>query len=231
MTDRSQRTALIAVVNGQVYEDYATALFDSARRYFKPTPEVETLMLPGREGWPAGTMMRYHVVLEHWAAIKQRYGYVFLCDADMLCESLVGPEILPPYAGVTATLHPGYVGKHHSEFPYERRDYSACYVNSEDGDVYYAGGFVGGESLGFHLLAEEIVRKIDYDMMEYGITPIYHDESALNSCLAARYGPDIALDPSYCHPDDDSYYKTFWPEPYPRRLVALDKAAHERVGR
>jgi hypothetical protein len=39
------------------------------------------------------------------------------------------------------------------------------------------------------------------------------------------------LSPSYCYPADDGYYKTFWPEIYVPRILALDKTADERGDR
>ena len=62
-------------------------------------------MIPGEEGWPNGTMYRWHRLLENMPDTE----YVFLCDADMRFESMVSHEIISDC--VTVTLHPGYVGK------------------------------------------------------------------------------------------------------------------------
>ena len=57
--------------------------------------------------------------------------------------------------------------------------------------------------------------------------PKWHDESALNAVLA-NDPPAVTLDPAYCFPDDDAWYRSFWREPYERRIVALDKTQAER---
>jgi glycosyltransferase involved in cell wall biosynthesis len=225
--------SLIAVVNGDVYERYAQQLFDSAREHLRPPRScpVLCLALAGRSGWPDATMYRYHSVLEHQDEIPQ--GYVFMSDADMLFEGTVGPEILPdgPVSRrvLTATLHPGYVGRPRSELPYERRSESACAVAQGEGEAYYCGGFVGGTRAGFLELARRIAALIDEDARS-GITPRWHDESALNRVLATR-APERILSPAYCHPDHDDAYRSSWPEDYPRLLVALDKSSSERRAR
>jgi hypothetical protein len=219
------RTALITVVTGDAYVAYSDALFDSAREFFKPTEHVDFIRLDGREGWPAATMFRWEVCLENWAYLE-RYDALWLSDADMLFEGTVGAEVIPPTSGTVATLHPGYVGKHHLELPYEQRPESSCYIVPAEGDVYYAGGFAGGDREGFHWLASRIRSTITSDVVR-GITPRFHDESALNKVLGVT-APDVTLDPSMCHPDSDDYYLSFWPEPYPRLLVALDKTQDER---
>ncbi len=223
------RTALVTVVSGEAYARYAEELFDSAREFFQPTEQVEFIRLDGREGWPDATMFRWHVCLENWMHLH-RFDHLYLSDADMRFEGLVGANILAPLDGTVATVHPGYVGKPHWVLPYERREDSMCHVVSSEGDVYYAGGFAGGDRDGFRWLAERIKERIDADVSR-GIVPAWHDESALNRVLALT-PPDVTLSPSHCHPDKDLYYReSVWTEDYPRLLVALDKPEHERHGR
>jgi hypothetical protein len=156
---------------------------------------------------------------------------VFLIDADMQFEQHVGPEILPTGGfGITATEHPGYVGKTPAEFPYERNPDSTTCIPSPLGERYYCGGFVGGDRLSMRLLASQVAAMIDLDQ-EHGITPIWHDESALNKALLYTLPPRTVLPPSYCYPDHDDYYRTFWPDIYSRKIVAVDKTAAERSGR
>lgn len=222
------KTALVTVVSGDAYVKYANELFDSAREFFRPTEQVDCLTLEGREGWPSATMFRHHVVLENWVHLRSA-DFVFLIDADMLIRQPVGPEILSPVDGVTATLHPGYVGKHFSELPYESRTESGSYVNAAEGDAYFCGGLVGGERAGYKWLASQIRERIDFDVNR-GVTPVWHDESALNRVLSVT-PPEVVLPPAYCHPTNDSWYRTFWPENYPTIIEALDKPEHERHGR
>lgn len=219
------KTTLIAVVNGDQYEKWAEDLFSSADHYFRPTSEVEFLMLPGRPGWPDATMRRPTVLLERFPDSD----YVFLCDADMLFVGWVGPNILPRKPGLVATQHPGYVETPSELLPFERRRESACFVDFDAGHDYYCGGFWGGSHDWVWRLCSSIDILIDVDEAQ-GITPIWHDESALNKVLTVT-PPETTLTPSYCHPDNDSYYKTIWKVEYDRKLVAIDKTPAQRVGR
>lgn len=217
-------TTLAVVVNGSAYESFAEDLFSSAEQFFRPTKKVSFLMLQGRPGWPAATMYRHHVLADH----MPNTSYVFLCDSDMLFESLVGPEICPEY-GIAATLHPGYVTTHRDLLPYEKNPDSAAHVLPHQRAYYYAGGFVGGTRQNMLNLSRSIASIIDTDVAN-GIVPTWHDESALNKVLA-RKPPKLTLNPSMCHPQDSSWYETFWTESYTRKLVALDKDSKTRGDR
>lgn len=220
----SESTALVTVVTGRAYEEFAERMFESAREHFHPTDEVKFIRLSGREGaWPAGTMFRHHIL----AAAVPQTDYVFLIDADARFEERVGPEILPFPDGITATLHPGYVRRPPLELPFERNFASACYVSLEEGDTYYCGGFLGGARTDLRILSTQISGLIDTDVLN-GHMPSWHDESALNRVLASS-PPKVTLDPSYCHPDADAYYvEQIWGGHYPRRIVMLDKTAEVR---
>lgn len=217
------KTALVCVVNGAIYEQFADDLFRSAAEFFHPTEKVLMTSKIGHSGWPDATMYRWHHLLD----VMPDADYVFMSDADMRFEAEVGPEILPT-TGTTATRHPGYVGIAPNDLPYERRTASTCCVHA-GGRHYYCGGFVGGTRAAMVWLASKIVAKIDTDV-ERGIVPVWHDESALNRCLLSA-PPMKVLSPAYCYPDNDAYYKTIWSEPYERKLVALDKTDEQRRGR
>lgn len=218
------KTTLVCVVNGEIYEKFAEDLFRSAEEFFHPTEEVDCLMLMGEySSWPEATMYRWHALRD----AMPEGNYVFLSDADMLFESEVGPEILVEH-GIVATQHPGYVGNDPIYLPYERRMGSHCCVHS-GGHRYYCGGFVGGTRVAMFRLAQKICSKIDLDA-KVGITPVWHDESALNRVLISD-PPMKALSPAYCYPDNDNYYRSIWPEVYQRKLVALDKTEEQRDGR
>lgn len=206
------KACLVVVTSGEAYSRYAKGLFWSARDNFYG----DTLRLKGREGWPAATLYRYHVLLENEDRLSA-YDYIYLCDADMRFEATAGVEI---YGEITATQHPGYV--HGVAPPYERRPESAAYVKR--GTTYYAGGFVGGERQAFLSLARAIAAQVDADDAK-GIVATWHDESHLNAYLA-EHPPSVTLSPSYCFPDDSSGYP--WLADTKRILVALDKTAEER---
>lgn len=212
---------LCCVAGGEAYIKYAEGLAYSST-YFQPSNDVRFMVIPGEEGWPNGTMYRWHRLLENMPETD----YVFLCDADMRFESKIGTEIIGD--SITLTLHPGYVGKRPTEYPYEKRMESACYV--PHGNFYYCGGFAGGPRKDLKRFANGITSRIDFDVAN-GITPVWHDESALNK--VADLWPDLhILDPSFCYPDDDTHYRDhIWKVPYQRKLVALDKKEAERGNR
>jgi hypothetical protein len=156
---------------------------------------------------------------------------VYLIDADARFEEPVGPEILPPRGlGITATLHPGYVGRSRGELPYETEPESACFMAADEGSAYYCGGFWGGERMAMRITLGRIAQCIDIDVAR-GHIPRWHDESSLNRVMWS-YPPDLELDPSYAHPDNDTYYREHvWMTDYPRRIVMLDKSAEVRGDR
>ena len=222
-------TALVAVAGGSTYRRYAKALMESAHEHFQPTERIATYIFEGEEHWPRGTMMRYHRLLE-WLPYLSHMDFVYLIDADMLVVAAVGPEILPTNGGMTATKHPGFVGKPRAELPYETRPESAAYLWPQEGDTYYCGGFIGGARAAVAEFAETVCDIIDQDQAA-GLVPIWHDESAINRILALD-PPEVELDPGYCYPDADGYYvQHVWRDSYQRRIVAIDKSPDERQGR
>lgn len=222
--ENSASVALCVVAGGEIYERYAKELRVSFYKYFFPSSkQAHFYIIKGAEGWPDGTMYRWHRLLENMPETD----YVFLCDADMRFESTVGQEIVED--AITLTLHPGYVGLPAAHLPYERRLASCCSVRF--GDRYFAGGFAGGPRKQLKRFANEIVTRIDRDMSQ-GVVPRWHDESALNKVATVWDESFNVLNPSYCYPDNDSHYRAnIWKEQYERKLVALDKSADERQGR
>lgn len=214
---------LVTVVSGEAYARYAKQLGESADEFFHPSDKTGFMILEGREGWPAATLYRYHILLDHERFIRD-FDHVFLVDADMLFVAPVGAEVL---GRTVATLHPGYVGVPAARLPFERRRESHACVRG--GTQYYCGGFVGGEWEAFRQLAIVVRGQIELDDYK-GVVAEWHDESHLNAALNLR-PPDVVLSPSYCYPDDDTWYRAIWTEPYERKLVALDKTSDERRGR
>lgn len=219
------KVSLVTCVSGLAYEMYAKDMFKSAELFFHPGDEMEFVTLPAREGWPAATMYRYHVLLENLDHITG--DYIFMTDADMRFMAPVGPNIL---AVIVATQHPGYVGQEPDELPYERRTESMARMPFGSGDVYFCGGFIGGARLAFIEMARVISRAITDDA-RFNVTARWHDESHLNHALSHSFKPSLVLDPGYCYPANDAWYKTIWKQRYRPRLVALDKTPEERGDR
>lgn len=218
-------TSLVVVATPGTYADYARNLFLSAEEHFKPTEKVEFVLIDAdTRPWPYPTMMRHHILLQNLPETT----FVYLCDADMLFEGFVGAEILPAtHSGVVGTQHPGYVAMNPALHPYEKRPESACFVPDGSGVTYFAGGFFGGTREGMFRLLLETTILIHTDL-DRGITPVWHDESALNAVFANEC-PSKVLSPAYAHPqNDDHYVKNVWKRNLPRKLVALDKSEEER---
>lgn len=222
-------TALCVVATPGLYHDFALSLFESAEEFFHPTSKVEFVLLDGDQGWPMATMCRHDKLRLNLPDTD----YVYLTDADMLCAAPIGPEILPPrVVGLVATEHPGYVGKPYSELPYEQNPESACYVPESEGTTYFCGGFWGGSRAAVRTHLSRTTMCLELDMMR-SFTPSWHDESAHNRVLAT-FPPALTLNPSYCYPDRDAYYREqVWGDShdFQRRLVALEKTPEQRTGR
>jgi len=223
------KTALIVIATGEKYRKYAVDLLASARTYFVPhTPVVFSdghigselpYMSIQHEEWPGPTLHRYHTILK----ARQRllaFDQIFHIDADMLFVAPVGEEIFSN--GVTATLHPGYVGETGEP---ERRIESKAWMPSNVVNKYFCGGFQGGRAESYLDMAIEISNRIDVDA-EKGITALWHDESHLNKYLHYNK-PAKILDPSYCYPEKaGSHYLNKWAaagiNPSPK-ILALTK--------
>lgn len=218
LDEAAARIGVVCVVWGETYERWAKELYASGKGRFRPG-HVNFYALPGRAGWPAATLYRYHVLLERQEEI--RGDWLFLLDADMRFEGQIGPEIL---GDLVAVEHPGYAGGIAAELPYEYRPESVARVRPREGTTYFAGGLVGGERGRFLDLAGRIVAAIDEDDRR-GVVARWHDESHLNRQLIDD-PPSTVLSPSYCFPDDASAYP--WLAGVERRIVALDKTPAER---
>jgi histo-blood group ABO system transferase len=228
------RTALVVIATGERYRRYATNLIASARRFFVPHHAVvftdsvsefsrtENVIPIGREdfGYPDASLFRYNAFL---SVEKMLSGYrqIFYSDADMLFVSPITEEDIFS-DGITATEHPGYVGRHGTP---EMNPESTAYC--PDIRTYFCGGFNGGASSSFLEMSRTISQNIAKDSIK-GIVARWHDESHLNRYLFDN-PPAKVLSPSFCYPDGDTddYYKNIWKragrEDITPKLLALGK--------
>ena len=225
-------TGLIIIATGEKYHPYIQPLLASARTYFVPhTPivfsdaddigcgQLPFMKIP-HESWPGPTLHRYRTMMNAYNFLKA-FDNLFYIDVDMLFVAPVGYEI---YAdGVTATLHPGYVGQCGTP---ERRQNSTAYIPKEVKSRYFAGGFNGGTQDAFLTMASQLRRCIAEDEKN-GIMAVWHDESHLNRYLWNN-PPAKILSPSYCYPDvKTNYYRDLWKtqgcSDIPPKILALEK--------
>lgn len=214
------KTALITVATGAAYRDYAKGMFASARKFFpvhdpivftdEPSEFFQHAFYTEAKGYPRETLMRYHTMLMVEDFLRT-YEQIFYVDADMEFVSAVGEEIFS--SGITATLHPGFVGKTGSP---EQRPKSAAFTLKND--AYYCGGFQGGNANAYLNAARKMSAGISQDESN-GIMAVWHDESHWN-CLLAKQPPTTILSPRYCYPEDYDGRYGWVSEP---TLVALDK--------
>jgi len=228
------RTALVIIATGERYRWYATNLITSAKKFFVPhhvivftdnIPEfsrTENVIPIGIRdfGYPMASLRRYHAFLSV-ESLLLGYDHIFYSDADMLFVSPVTEEEVFS-DGITATEHPGYIGRPGTP---ETNPASTAYC--PEVRTYFCGGFNGGTSSAFLSMSKTIRENVDSDMLK-GIVARWHDESHLNRYLF-DHPPAKVLSPSFCFPegDTDDYYKNIWKrsgrESIIPKLLALGK--------
>lgn len=240
------KTALLVIATGEKYHYFADYLMNSAAKFLfehtvilftdNPAPlaldrcwdfllsENKFIPIPIKaKGFPKETLMRYHTFVSE-AGLLSQYKNLFYVDADMRFVAPVKEDDILS-EGITATLHPGYVGLNGTP---ENNPESAAYcpvVRS-----YFCGGFNGGTSEAFLAMAENIAAAVNKDAQK-GIKAIWNDESFLNRYLYDN-PPARILDPSFCYPESEykhpgGYYSAIWRSAglnnVTPKLLALDK--------
>lgn len=207
------KTGLLIIATGEKYHPFIRPLLVSAHTYFVPhTPilfsDVDTIgcipfMKIPHEPWPGPTLHRYGTFLRAWKFLHA-FDHLFYIDVDMLFVAPVGKEIFSD--GITATLHPGYVGT--SGTP-ERRFISQAYIPPNADNKYFCGGFNGGTMEAFLEMTDYLDASITRDE-KFGVMATWHDESHLNHYLYNN-PPAKILDPSYCYPENAGpHYTDKW---------------------
>jgi histo-blood group ABO system transferase len=222
-----KKIGIMVIATGK-YDQFIPPLYKSVQKYFMKNHEVKMFVFTDSDNipvndmivkiqhehkpWPGPTLARYETFFKHKDILSQM-DYLFYCDADMRFVAEVGDEILPEpdSNGLVGTEHPGFFGGRRGT--YETRPESTSYVAPEEGKIYYAGGFNGGTSEAFLKMSEVLSDNINKDL-DKGITPIWHDESAVNRYFIDN--PPKTLNPSYCYPEN-------WNIPFEKKLLALDK--------
>lgn len=192
------------------YSRYLLPLIESAKKFF---PKHEFIVFTEDKtlapdvthihqedlGWPAHTLMRYHMFWKN-RDILRKYDFLFYIDVDTIVVSPIKEMDICGY-GITATQHPGFIDS--DVRLYERRVQSTAYIGNDDG-TYYQGAFQGGITEDFLLMSKMISLYVDIDESN-GIRARWLDESHLNRYLYVDT-PIIALGPEYLMPEDTSSY-------------------------
>ena len=162
--------------------------------------------------WPWMTLGRYKIFNESRKELSEM-DYLFYSDADMKFVSEVGDEIISERV---ATQHPGFYG---SKGTPETNPNSLAYIDPNDQNQYFAGGFNGGTSEEYLKMAKNLADNIDIDFKN-GIIAKWHDESHMNRYFFDNT-PTKILNPSYCYGESMNI-------PFDKKLIVLDKN-HEEV--
>jgi len=113
------KTALLLIATGERYHKYIDPLIASARQHLfphdvilwtdSPVKHTDIQITKPSLGFPGETLHRYSTFLEQIKLLSQ-YDFLLYSDVDMLWVAPVKEEdILSD--GITAVLHPGYIGK------------------------------------------------------------------------------------------------------------------------
>jgi histo-blood group ABO system transferase len=224
--DSTPKVGLLVIATNK-YISFVDPLVESADKWFLPECDVTYCVFTNNskqlnthrqfnilnidhEPWPAPTLKRYDY-FDKYADYLKNFDYLYYCDADMKFVDVVGNEILN---NLVATLHPAFWNRNKLEYTYDRNIKSKAYIKNGDGKNYYAGGFNGGSSSCFLVMAQTIKNWRLHDA-SLNVVPLWHDESYLNKYLLINE-PTKILSPEYCYPES-------WNLPFFKKLIALDK--------
>lgn len=208
------KVALLLIATGEVYRYYINQMVGSARAYLsfadvilwsdQESSLVTRAFLKKGLGFPYETLYRFHTFLGQQELLRT-YSHVFYVDVDATFVSRVEPwEIISD--GITATLHPGFVGGPGTP---ETNPNSTAYCAHPR--AYFAGGFIGGNTVAFLKMSTELAHCIDIDSFA-GIRAVHNDESHLNRYLYDN-PPAKILTPAFCYPNkdhDQEHYRRGW---------------------
>ena len=175
------------------YVDFLDPLIESAEKNFFPGNDVSYIIHTDNtdrhfaknsivnkidfEPWPNPTLKRFHYFLMKEDEISKS-DFCFYVDVDSLFVNIVNIP-LSEMSGIIPTLHPGFYGTYGTP---ERRPESKAYIPPGSNNLYFCGGFFGGDSESFLKMCHSIKKNIDEDL-DNGIVAIWHDESHLNHYL------------------------------------------------
>lgn len=206
--------AIVIVATGN-YNQYIHTLIPSALEKFadhvylltdKPEDyseyeNVTTIFTP-HIGWPRMPLLRFELINKHYSHFKE--DYIFLVDAEAdFVRFIHDDDIL---GDTVATLHRNIM-RLRKDYNYETRKESEAYVAPDEGEKYYACGFVGGKREEFGAICAWMTKTIRKDIAN-GIRAIWGDESYLNRYFIDN-PPMRILPPSFMCPQGNPYFLPF----------------------
>ena len=149
------------------YVDFLNPVIESARKNFFPSEEVFYIIHTDQmdrefpinsivnridfEPWTNPTLKRFHYFLK----VEEEIGkldFCFYVDVDSLFVNIVDIH-LKEMSGIIPTLHPGFYGTPGTP---ERRPESKAYIPPGSNNLYFCGGFFGGDSESFLKMCHSI---------------------------------------------------------------------------
>lgn len=207
--DKNQvKVSLVTIATGQ-YKQFVPEFLESARRFIdadvyllsdKKITHARTKHIRTKHlGFPRMPLLRFETIYQHKDKIEG--DYIYMVDIDAKFKIHVDYKILDERV---ATLHRN-VMRLRKDFNYESRPESAAYIRPDEGEKYYACGFVGGTRKEFFKMAKTISTNIRKDI-DKGIRAVWGDESHLNRYLIDN-PPTKVLPPSYMCPENSKYFR------------------------
>lgn len=224
-------TISIFVIATKSYLDYAHNLIDSAMKWHVGESRVQFILLTDRNtdslrvantssfftinsfqipsyGWPEATLLRFHLMLEHWHHVSG--DVVMYLDADTKIVAPLNFQELsqlcnhPLSNGITPVLHPGYYKRSpalnlifRTRFgPWETNQKSTSYVAFKLRKNYVCGAVFWGQRDAFYQLCEELRSQIDTDSKNIVVAKC-NDESHLNKWLTTH--PTVLATPEWAY--------------------------------
>ncbi|XP_061459940.1 globoside alpha-1,3-N-acetylgalactosaminyltransferase 1 [Rhineura floridana] len=166
----------------------------------RPGRTLRLIPIKKHPHWQEISMRRMEVINRHISEMAHReVDYLYCLDVDMVFHSPWGAEAL---GELVAAIHPGYYKVPRATFPYERRDVSAAYISSEEGDFYYGGAVFGGLVKNVYEFTRACHMTILADKAN-GIMAAWQEESHLNRHFLS-HKPSRLLSPEYIWDDTKS---------------------------
>lgn len=207
------------------YIEFLPKLFASAEKYFMEKKDVSLVIFTDHEHipdtkfktilnkvekteFPFATMNRCKYYSQFMANNSKMFDYCYAIDADAYFADYVNKSIL---FNSIAVRHCAFINKRGT---FETNPQSSCFIPENYQGPYLGGGFYGGDSFSFYYTNKFMNNCIQHDLKK-GITPIWHDESALNRYFF-EHAPEQLLGPGYHYAGWDKekslnpYIKSLW---------------------
>ena len=228
---KNNNKVTIFVIATKSYREYALNLIKSALKSSEAKTQLEFILLTDKQfvsetrvsdgdsiviktfqipsyGWPEATLLRFHLILDHWEHVTGEI--VMYLDADTeIVKPLSFSDLLnisshPSSNGITPVFHPGYYNRSWVQNvvnrtrigPWENNKNSSAFVPYEFRQNYVCGGVFWGLKEAFLQLCTSLKVSVDHDL-KLGIFAKHNDESHLNSWLINN--PTFAASPEWAY--------------------------------